>query len=141
MSALTWDEAALSGSALAGSALAGSAVGRPRRHLTLVPTGSAVAATGEGVQLTRRGRLSITLLVVAAVLVAAFVGMRGATATPGAVAPIATVSVASGETLSAIAARELPSLPVAEGVARIQIANNLSTTAISAGQTLSIPAP
>lgn len=138
MSALTWDEAALSGSALAGSALAGSAVGRPRRHLTLVPTGSAVAATGEGVQLTRRGRLAITLLVVAAVLVAAFVGMRGAT---GAVAPIATVSIASGETLSAIAARELPSLPVAEGVARIQIANNLSTTAISAGQTLSIPAP
>lgn len=130
MSALTWDEAAL----------AGSTMGVPRRHLSLVPTGAAVAVDQADVRLTRRGRLAITVLVMLAVLVAAFLGVRSATATPGAITPVATVTVASGETLSAIAARELPGLPVAEGVARIQVANNLSTTAISAGQDLSIPA-
>ena len=50
------------------------------------------------------------------------------------------MTVAAGEPLSGIAARELPALSVREGVARLQVINNLSTTAISAGQVLVIPA-
>lgn len=136
MSAVTWEEAGLAG--------VDTPIGRmPRRHLSLVPAGDAVAESAKGgVQLTRRGRLAITLLIAGLVLVAAFVGIRQATATPSyaIVGSGVSVTVAAGETMSQIAARELPSLPIREGVARIQILNNLSTTAISAGQTLAIPA-
>ena len=91
MSALTWDEV-------------GVVESTPRRHLTLVPTGDEVA-TG-GLQLTRRGRLAITLVVLALAVIAAVVGVNRAFAAPAAAAPLATVTVASGDTLSAIAARE-----------------------------------
>ena len=51
------------------------------------------------------------------------------------------MTVSSGDTLSEIAARELPGLPIAEGVIEIQLANGLSTAQISAGQALVIPTP
>ena len=118
MSALTWDEV-------------GVVESTPRRHLTLVPTGDEVAASG--LQLTRRGRLAITLVVLALAVIAAVV------AAPAAAAPLATVTVASGDTLSAIAAREMPGLPIREAVQRLQIANNLNSAAISAGASIVIP--
>ena len=123
MSALTWDEV-------------GVVESTPRRHLTLVPTGDEVAASG--LQLTRRGRLAITLVVLALAVIAAVVGVNRAFA-PAAAAPLATVTVASGDTLSAIAAREMPGLPIREAVQRLQIANNLNSAAISAGASIVIP--
>ena len=113
MSALTWDEV-------------GVVESTPRRHLTLVPTGDEVA--GGGLQ-----------LVLALAVIAAAVGVNRAFAAPAAAAPLATVTVASGDTLSAIAAREMPGLPIREAVQRLQIANNLNSAAISAGASIVIP--
>ena len=55
-------------------------------------------------------------------------------------APVHTVTVQAGQTLSAIAAHELPEMPVREGVARLQLANGLSSSEVHAGQVLQIPA-
>jgi hypothetical protein len=38
-----------------------------------------------------------------------------------------------------VAARELPQLPVADAVARIQVANDLASAQVHAGQSLLIP--
>lgn len=115
--------------------------GRPR--LVLVPTGpEAVRAAREArdarpaMRLTRFGRLVVTLLVAAAVSVLG-VGLAGQLAS--ATGEPRTVTVQSGQTLSGIAARELPELTVADGVVELQLANSLSTTAIHSGQQLVIP--
>ncbi len=50
-----------------------------------------------------------------------------------------TVIVRSGQTLSGIAATELPDLPMAEGVAQIQLANHLNTSQVHVNQQLGIP--
>ena len=50
-----------------------------------------------------------------------------------------TVTVQSGQTLSGVAARELPEVSTAEGVVELQVANGLSSPAIHAGQQLVIP--
>jgi LysM repeat protein len=50
------------------------------------------------------------------------------------------VTVESGQTLSAIASLEMPGTPVREGVARIQLANGLSSSDVHVGQVLQIPA-
>lgn len=139
MSAVTWDDVAV-------IRAADEVVRMPRRHLTLVPAVCAPSTeTGAEapLRLTRRGRLAVAgLLVGGAVLGSAISGGWGvAGADPAASArPATTVTVVWGDTLSQVAARELPTLPIAEGVARIQLANRLNTTAISAGQTLVIPA-
>jgi hypothetical protein len=107
---------------------------RPR--LQLVPTGPDVV--GRPVRISRRGRLART---VGAVLIAAALAWTGVTAvTAGAAAPQHTVTVDAGQTLSSIAARELPDLPVREGVAQIQLANGLSSSDVHVGQVLQIPA-
>jgi predicted Zn-dependent protease len=49
-------------------------------------------------------------------------------------------TVSAGLTLSEIAATQLPSLPIQDGMARIQLANGLSTSQVHAGQLLQIPA-
>ncbi len=115
---------------------------RPSRpRLVLVPTGDAVPAPAEGrVRLTRAGRLAITLTVVALLLA---VGILTVVNTAGAAsAPVAdhAVTVAEGQTLSEIASRELPGLPVSEAVAELQIANNLPSAHVHAGQVLVVPA-
>ena len=48
--------------------------------------------------------------------------------------------VQSGQTLSEVAAAQLPQLPLADAVARIQVANDLAGSDVHAGQTLLIPA-
>jgi LysM repeat protein len=50
------------------------------------------------------------------------------------------VTVGAGQTLSEIAVRELPGMPVANAVAELQLANNLPTNHVHAGQVLVIPA-
>ena len=49
------------------------------------------------------------------------------------------VTVTPGQTLSEIAHAALPTLPVDEAVARVQVANRLSSLQVAAGQTLRVP--
>ena len=55
--------------------------------------------------------------------------------------PAKTVTVAPGQTLSEVAAAELPELSISDGIVAIQLANRLSTAQVSAGQQLTIPRP
>ena len=125
MSALAWDPADLG--------YAGVSVPR-RPHLVVLPGGRRAAVTG-GMSLTRRGRLALLALVVALAAVLGMVGLRGA----GAAEPPRTVTVEAGQTLSEVAATELPSLSISEGILAIQLANAMSTAQVSAGQELVIP--
>jgi hypothetical protein len=114
---------------------------RPRRHLVAVPEGVLAhprpSAPVGRLRLTRAGRLTITLTALAVLVVVTLALLpRPSTAT---VIDHAT-TVRTGQTLSGIAASELPQLPVADAVARIQVANNLTTADVHAGQSLLIPA-
>jgi predicted Zn-dependent protease len=51
-----------------------------------------------------------------------------------------STTVRAGQTLSEIAARQLPQLAVSDAVARIEVVNNLTSPQVHAGQTLLIPA-
>jgi hypothetical protein len=114
---------------------------RPARpRLVLVPTGDALPEREAGrLRLTRTGRLAITLTVTAAVLVLAAVALAGGAG--GASAPLVdhATTVQQGQTLSQVAAEQLPQLPLAEAVAEIQVANNLPSAQVHAGQSLVIP--
>jgi hypothetical protein len=116
--------------------------GRPSRpRLVLVPTGDAVPAPATPpLRITRAGRLAVTLTVAAALvaLAVALLGGGGAAA----VAPAAdhATTVRAGQTLSQIAVEQLPGMPISEAVAQIQLANNLPSAHVHAGQTLLIPA-
>ena len=110
---------------------------RPARpRLVSVPCGDSVAVRPAApLRITRAGRLAITLAGVAAVAVAvAF--PSGAPAGSGDHA----TTVQPGQTLSEIAAQQLPGLAVPDAVARIQIANDLTSAQVHAGQSLVIPA-
>ena len=112
---------------------------RPARpRLVSVPCPEPAEAVPAGpLTLTRAGRLAITATVAAAVLflvVALFSGGASATVIDH------STTVSTGQTLSEIAVRELPQLPVADAVARLQVANDLTSSDIHAGQTLLIPA-
>ena len=112
----------------------GMPVGRPQ--LRLVPTGAAVTGRSVPARMTRRGRLVRTGLATAVALVLTWtvVGVVAASAvTPH------LVTVTRGQTLSEIAAQQLPDLPVRDGVVAIQLANGLSTGDIHAGQVLTVP--
>ncbi len=125
MSAIAWDPAE-----------AGHAPALPTRpRLTLIEGGAAEPA-GTGLGLTRRGRL--VLLVLVALAVAAVLAVTG-TGGAGADVPERTVTVLPGQTLSEVAAAELPELSISEGIVAIQLANSLNTAQVSAGQELVVP--
>ena len=113
-----------------------------RAHLVLVPTGRdavrAARATQPPLRLTRLGRLVVALLIATAVALLG-VGLAGQLATASS-AP-RPVTVVSGDTLSEIAARELPGLSIDDAVIEIQLANGLSSSQVHAGQTLLVPTP
>ncbi|PKW25758.1 hypothetical protein ATL31_0558 [Phycicoccus duodecadis] len=98
--------------------------------------GVSEGGVSEGLRLTARGRLA--LLVLAALVVAAVLGFGGV-GDAGAVTAEHAVTVGAGQTLSEVAAAELPGLSVSQGVLAIQLANRLSTAQVSAGQRLVIP--
>ena len=130
MSALTWGTDV----GYAGSPSSPRA-GHQRPHLVLVPGGPEAASMG-GLRLTRRGRLALVVLVVS--LMAALgvlTGLRSA----GAAEPARVVKVEAGQTLSQIAAAELPDYSISAGIVAIQLENGLSTAQVSAGQRLMIP--
>lgn len=136
MSAVAWAPVGLGGAGLddADVGYAGSSASR-RPHLVVLPGGGQGAADVGGVRLTRRGRVALLVLVVALAAVLGMVGLRGA----GAAEPLRTVTVGAGQTLSEVAAVELPDRSISEGILAIQLANSLSTAQVSAGQELVIP--
>ena len=108
-----------------------------RPQLVSVPTGEDVAIRPAApLRLTRAGRLAITVtVVILAVFLAISLTSGGASAT----AIDHSTTVQAGQTLSEVAAAQLPQLPVNEAVARIQVANDLAGSDVHAGQTLLIP--
>jgi len=118
---------------------------RPPAHrpqLVLIPGGAAAAVDGAdraarpvALRVPRWVRLALTLAVLA-VAISLVMGIGGAGAVPG---PLGSVEVRAGQTLSEIARAEMPGMPTAEAVARIQLANNLPSTHIRAGQVILIP--
>lgn len=115
---------------------------RPDRHLHAVPRRTTPAhqrrgRTGDPVRLTRRGRLVVTLSLLAAVAV-----------TPPTVLAVVApaeagteVVVRSGQTLSELAALHLPQARRDLAIVQIQRANALSSNEIQVGQVLQIPSP
>ena len=98
----------------------------------------AAGPSSQTIRLTRRGRLVITLM---AILAVALLGLVLATSVSAADSPIDHATpVSAGQTLSEIAAAQLPALPINDAVARIQLANGLNTSQVHAGQSLLIPA-
>jgi hypothetical protein len=87
---------------------------------------------------TRRGRLVIAL--VAAAGVALLTVLLAATVDAAAPAIDHTTTVVAGQTLSEVAAVQLPGLPIPDAVARIQLVNGLNSSQVHAGQSLLIPA-
>lgn len=114
-----------------------SRIARPQLRLVL-PGERAVKPAQLATRISRRGRLVITLTVVAAALT---LGVLLATSVMASAPQIDhATTVSAGQTLSEVAAAQLPGLPINEGVARIQFANGLNTSQVHAGQSLLIPA-
>ncbi|GAB3585184.1 LysM peptidoglycan-binding domain-containing protein [Calidifontibacter terrae] len=116
---------------------------RPRRHLKLVPPlteshASAGRFDGRdgGIRLTVRGRRMLVLVGLVAVLMAGF-GVARAMAGPA--AATAGVTVETGQTLSDVAHRAYPSLPISQAVVKVQLANGLNSLQVHAGQHLLLP--
>jgi hypothetical protein len=112
---------------------------RPARpHLVSVPCGDEVRVPAPApLRLTRAGRLAITLTVLVALVAIALATVSGGAS---ATAIDHSTTVRSGQTLSEVASTQLPGLPVADAVARIQVANDLASDQVHAGQILLIPA-
>lgn len=108
-----------------------------RRHLHIVgsPEESHPDVRTPGMRMTRRGRLVITLSVMSSLLVAAAV-------TVALVLPAGAstdVVVQPGQTLSDIAANALPAVPLDRAIVQVQLANDMNSLHVQAGQTLHIP--
>ena len=122
----------------------------PRRSATViafpqsrrVPSPRVVAAPGRALRLTRRGRLVISLLMAATLVVLALIGARTALAdtTTPAPAQVQQVMVLPGDTLWSIAQAQAPSGDVREVVAEIRSLNKLSSSRLMVGQELVVPA-
>ena len=98
----------------------------------------AAAPSNRTIRLTRRGRLVITLM---AILALAALALALATSVSAAGSSIDhATAVSAGQTLSEVAAAQLPTLPINDAVARIQLANGLNSSQVQAGQLLLIPA-
>lgn len=122
MSALAWEPA-------------GTPVPVHRPHLVVLPGGARGSAPAGPIRLTRRGRLALFLatLLAATALGVALLGPAGA-------APASrTVTVAPGQTLSEIAATELPGLSTDRAIVAIQVANRLTSAQVHSGQRLVVP--
>ena len=100
--------------------------------------GEALVEEIPAIRLTRRGRLVVTMMASVAAVTLAVALASVVDAAPPLIDHVTTVS--AGLTLSEIAATQLPSLSIQDAVARIQLANGLSTSQVHAGQSLLIPA-
>lgn len=103
--------------------------------------GASHAARPLPLRLTRRGRLVITALLVAVGVVASlFAGGVSLAGTQAQHPPVRYVTVEPGETLWAIAGEVAPSVDRRDTVARILDLNAMSSSAVSAGQRIAVPA-
>jgi len=119
------------------SAPARTAIRLVASHGVLWPDEQAFQPAASAHHLTRRGRVVMTLMATIAVAVVAL----ALAASVDAAAPQIdhATTVLAGQTLSEVAAAQLPSLPIPDAVARIQLANDLNTSQVHAGQSLLIP--
>lgn len=108
---------------------------------TVRPTAAAARLDAQRVRLTRRGRLVLTGIFLAGVLLgmAVFGGWATASLTAGTPEPVDVVEVQSGDTLYGLAADVAAPGEVREMVYRIQELNSLPGAQISEGQRLAVP--
>lgn len=91
-------------------------------------------------RLTRRGHLARIVLGLAVACTVAALAVVLATSVDAAAPQIDhATTVSAGQTLSDVAAAQLPNLPIRDGVARIQLVNGLNSSQVHAGQSLLIP--
>jgi LysM repeat protein len=103
---------------------------------------AAPARQPEPVRLTRRGRLVLTLLLLAAFLAGGLLmagGLASAGTEPGAAASATRVTVQPGETLWSIAERAAPGTDPRDTVEDILRLNHLDSVAVEAGAVLLLP--
>lgn len=121
-------------------------IGRPRLRLVVShgrvildprSTGGLRDLPALTIRLTRRGRLVIAMMTIGVAVILAVVLATSVDAAGPEIDHATTVL--SGQTLSEVAAAQLPSLPINDAVARIQFANDMSTSQVHAGQSLLIP--
>lgn len=117
-----------------------------RRHLRAVPTGPSAHGGGAGVgvrvepgglRLTGRGRRLLGIVVAVALLVGGGAAAHAWASTPSATGH--SVTVHNGETLSGVAHRAYPSMPVSDAVTKVALANDLNGLQVVAGQQLKLP--
>ena len=126
MSALTW-----------GTDIPDAGSPSPERpRLVVLPGGGMHHGASGGLRVTRRGRVALLALVLVAASAFGLAGLR----TAGAAEPPRVVTVEAGQTLSEIAAAQLPDHSIGAGIVAIQVENGLSTAQVNAGQQLLIPA-
>jgi hypothetical protein len=103
-------------------------------------TGNAAAAPAAGLRITRRGRLAVTLLVATVLAIAGGTSATRAAAGSEAPRPVDTVLVMPGDTLWSIAGAVAgPGEDVRDVIAEIVDVNDLPTSAVFAGQELTVP--
>lgn len=98
-----------------------------------------IAVGPAGAARPRLGLHRLAVLALLVLLALAIAASATARASAGGGPGARSITVAPGQTLSHIAVRELPELPVGTAVAEIQLANRLNTTHVHAGQQLVIP--
>lgn len=108
-----------------------------RRHLQVVPDVAVEWEQGDAtrVRITRRGRLALTLATVMSLLVVATA--IAVWALPSSAST--QVVVEPGQTLSQIAATHLPQMPLDRAIVQVQVANDMNSLQVQAGQTLQLP--
>lgn len=116
-----------------------------RTSLVINPAGEGpVVGVAFGVpgtlRITRRGRLALTLVVVAGVGLLVALSITRAPADGGRPAAVTQVVVGAGDTLWQIAAEVAPTADPSETVARLRAANGLGVAPLHAGQVLQVPA-
>lgn len=120
--------------------------GQARRHLRAVPTGPSAHGGGSGVgvrveptglRLTARGRRLLGIVVAVVLVIGGGAAARAWAATPGDAGR--SVTVRQGETLSGVAHRAYPSMPISNAVTKVALANDLNGLQVVAGQQLKLP--
>ena len=119
--------------------------------IVMPPARADVVATGprsraparSALRLTRRGRLVLTMAILAVGVVLALVGARAASAGSSAPAVVApqSVTVQPGQSLWQIASAAVPGADVRDVIIDIKELNGMGSSALSAGQVLRLPSP
>ena len=119
-------------------------VRRPPQSARPAPSAPAASRPRRGeLQLTRRGRVVVTLVFLGVVLsvLTLFSGYSAASGVPGEPMPTRTVIVAEGDTLWAIAASVAAPGEVRDVMHRIEELNSLERSGLVEGQRLAVPVP